>query len=185
MSKQNVSASHPKNILSRGLTGGTASHVISCSNSATNNNGPDDFDKVHELLDRENMSNKMDSWNKIDKMMKVRKLNAFADRYGKEHGCTIQEIKALKQFFSNCLDTSRLNKSKDVIYDRETQEIKDIPSLVLHPVQRNFTLRIVDKRVSTLKALAPRRKELQEKVVEEKEKVVEEKEKEEEKEETK
>ena len=151
-------------MLSGGLTGGTASHVISCSTAANDaNSGVDDFDKVHELLDRENMSNKLDSWNKIDKMMKVRKLNAFADRYSKEHNLSIQEIKALKTFFANCLDTSRLHKSKDVIYDRESQEIKDIPSLTLHPVQRNFTLRSVDmKRVSTLKALAPRRKKTEE-----------------------
>ena len=119
-----------------------------------------DVDKVHELLEKEKQNNKMDSWNKIDKMMKIRKLNAYADRYGREHGMTIQEIKTLKAFFANCLDTSRLQKSKDVVYDRETQEIRDIPSLVFHPIQRNFTLRIVDvKRVSTLKSLAPRRKE--------------------------
>ena len=125
--------------------------------------GADDVDRVHEMLEKEKQSNKMDSWNKIDKMMKVRKLNAYADRYGREHGLSIQEIKSLKAFFLNCLDTSRLSKSKDVIYDRETQEIKDLPSLVFHPVQRNFTLRILDvKRVSTLKALAPRRKKSEE-----------------------
>lgn len=119
----------------------------------------DDFDKVHELLEKEKQNNKLDSWNKIDKMMKTRKLNAYADRYGKDHHMSIQEIKALKSFFLHCLDTSRLQKSKDVVYDRETQEIKEIPSLYLHPIQRNFTLRIMDnKRVSTLKALAPKRK---------------------------
>jgi hypothetical protein len=119
----------------------------------------DDFDKVHEMLEKEKQNNKMDSWNKIDKMMKVRKLNAYADRYGREHNLSIQEIKSLKAFFVQCLDTSRLQKSKEVVYDRETQEIKEIPSLYLHPMQRNFTLRIIDnKRVSTLKALAPRRK---------------------------
>ena len=161
MSKQNTSATNTKKLMT-GITGGTASHVISCASSGTDAGNVDDFDKVHELLDRENLTNKLDSWNKIDKMMKVRKLNAFADKYGKEHSLSIQEIKALKQFFTNCLDTSRLNKSKDVIYDRDSQEIKDIPSLTMHAVQRNFTLRSVDaKRVSTLKALAPRRKEQQ------------------------
>ena len=119
----------------------------------------DDVDKAHEMLEKEKQTNKLDSWNKIDKMMKMRKLNAYADRYGREHSLSVQELKSLKAFFLNCLDTSRLSKSKDVVYDRDTQEIKDLPSLVFHPVQRNFTLRILDvKRVSTLKALAPRRK---------------------------
>lgn len=119
----------------------------------------DDVETVHEMLEKEKQTNKLDSWNKIDKMMKVRKLNAYADRYGREHSLSIQEIKLLKSNFLNWLDTSRLSKSKDVVYDRETQEIKDLPSLVFHPVQRHFTLRNLDvKRVSTLKALAPRRK---------------------------
>ena len=121
-----------------------------------------DVDKVHELLEMEKQTNKLESWNKIDKMMKIRKLNTFADRYGREHNLSIQEIKSLKAFFVTCLDTSRLQKSKDVVYDRDTQEIRDIPSLMFNAVQRNFTLRMLDiKRVSTLKSLAPRRKKME------------------------
>ena len=119
----------------------------------------DDVDKVHAMLEKEKQTNKMDSWNKIDRMMKLQKLNAFADRYGREHNMTIQELKTLKAFFATCLETTRLQKTKDVVYDRETQEIKEIPGLFLHPVQRNFTIRSVDaKRVSTLKSIAPRKK---------------------------
>jgi len=134
--------------------------LLIASGSLTPSTSADEVDKVHALLEQEKESNKMDSWNKIDKMMKLRKLNSYADRYAREHNLSIQELKALKTFFSECLNTMRLNKAKDVVYDRETQEIKHIPSLVMHPLHRNFTLRITDaKRVSTLKSLAPRRKE--------------------------
>jgi len=119
----------------------------------------DEVDRVHEMLEKEKQTNKLDSWNKIDKMMKLRKLNSYADRYARQNNLSIQELKNLKTFFSQCLDTMRLCKAKDVVYDRQTQEIKSIPSLMMNPVQRSFTLRIMDaKRVSTLKSLAPRRK---------------------------
>lgn len=119
----------------------------------------DEVDRVHEMLEKEKQTNKLDSWNKIDKMMKLRKLNSFADRYARQNNLSIQELKNLKAFFAQCLDTMRLCKAKDVVYDRESQEIKSIPSLMMNPIQRNFTLRIMDtKRVSTLKSLAPRRK---------------------------
>jgi hypothetical protein len=133
--------------------------LLIASGSLTASTSTEEVDKVHEMLEKEKQTNKLDSWNKIDKMMKLRKLNAFADRYARQNNLSIQEIKALKSFFSQCLDTMRLCKSKDVVYDRETQEIKSIPSLFMHPSHRNFTLRIMDvKRVSTLKSLAPRRK---------------------------
>jgi hypothetical protein len=130
--------------------------LLIASGSLTASTSTEEVDKVHEMLEKEKQTNKLDSWNKIDKMMKLRKLNAFADRYARQNNLSIQEIKALKSFFSQCLDTMRLCKSKDVVYDRETQEIKSIPSLFMHPSHRNFTLRIMDvKRVSTIKSLTP------------------------------
>lgn len=114
--------------------------------------------KIDELLEKEKQSNKLDSWNKLDKMTKITKLITFAEKYGQENKLAEPEIAQLKQFFIGCLDQSKLHKSKDVIYDRDSMEIREIPALFLHPVHRNFTLRITDnKRVSTLKSLAPKK----------------------------
>ena len=134
--------------------------LLIASGSLAPSTNADEEGHAFALLDQEKQSNNLDSWNKIDKMMKLRKLNSYADRYAREHNLSIHELNGLKAFFSQCLNTMRLNKAKDVVYDRETQEIKHIPSLVMNPIHRNFTLRITDaKRVSTLKSLAPRRKE--------------------------
>lgn len=114
--------------------------------------------KIDELLEKEKQSNKLDSWNKLDKMTKITKLVAFAEKYGQENKLVEPEVVQLKQFFIGCLDQSKLHKSKDVIYDRDSMEIREIPALFIHPVHRNFTLRITDnKRVSTLKSLAPKK----------------------------
>jgi hypothetical protein len=61
-------------------------------------------------------------------------------------------------FFIDCLEKSKLQKAKDVVYHKETREIISIPSLFFNVASKSFTLKIMDaKRVSTLKSLTPKR----------------------------
>ena len=56
------------------------------------------------------------------------------------------------------MDKNKLQKTKDVIYDKNTKEITNVPALHFNSQNHNFTLKIVDsKRVSTLKSLTPKR----------------------------
>ena len=129
------------------------------SQKSTENHNTTEKNKINELLEQEKLTNKTESWNKLDKMTKIQKLLAYADRYCSTQNLTQNDNELLKQFFIQCIDQSKLIKSKEIVYDRETMEIKEIPALFLHPVHRNFTLRLVDaKRVSTLKSLAPKKR---------------------------
>jgi hypothetical protein len=115
-------------------------------------------EEVDHILENETQQNKNESWNKLNKTIKLQKLNIFSEKYGNEQKYTQKEIKQLKQFFLDALERGKLQKTKEVIYDKNTQTIHDIPGLFLHPTNHNFTLRIMDtKRVSTLKSLAPKR----------------------------
>jgi hypothetical protein len=116
------------------------------------------YAKIDQLLEKEKQHNKTESWNKLDKTIKMQKLHGFAEKYGRENTLANKDIKSLKMFFSDCLEKNKLQKSKDVIYNKDSNEIQSIPSLFFHPVNRNFTLKIIDpKRVSTLKSLTPKR----------------------------
>jgi len=116
------------------------------------------YSAVDNLLEKEKLHNKTESWNKIDKTGKIQKLHSFAERYGREQGLPVKEIKNLKVFFVDCLEKLKLQKTKDVIYDKDTREITSIPALHFNTDKRSFTLRILDtKRVSTLKSLTPKR----------------------------
>lgn len=116
------------------------------------------YSAVDTILEKEKQHNKTETWNKIDKTVKIQKLHSFAERYGREQGLPVKEIKNLKVFFVECLDKAKLQKTKDVIYDKESREITSIPALHFNTDKMNFTLRIVDaKRVSTLKSLTPKR----------------------------
>ena len=112
---------------------------------------------IHNMLEKEKQNNKKESWNKLDKTMKIQKLHSFAEKYIKENSLPIKNIKTLKHFFSDSLDNSKLLKTKDVIYDKEKGEIISIPSLTMNKDTKNFTLKQCEKRVSTIKSLTPKR----------------------------
>jgi hypothetical protein len=117
---------------------------------------------IDSILEQERQHNKTESWMKLDKNIKRQLLHSYAEKYGKEHSMPVKDIKSLKMFFTNCLEKNRLNRTKDVNYNKEMQSILSIPSLHFNKVNKNFTLKIVDaKRVSTLKSLAPKKKEKQ------------------------
>jgi hypothetical protein len=106
------------------------------------------------LLEKEKNHNKTESWNKLDKTVKIQKLHAFAEKYGRENGLPMKDVKALKSFFLECLEKNKLSKTKDLVYDKESSEIQNIPSLHFHSTNHHFTLKNMDpKHVSTLKSL--------------------------------
>ena len=112
------------------------------------------LNNLEKILEKERIYNKTESWNKLDKTVKLHKLHSFSEKYGKEHHLSIHNVKTLKSFFRECLESNKLNKTKDLVYDKETNEIINIPSLHFNSNGHNFTLKIVDtKRVSTLKCL--------------------------------
>jgi len=127
-------------------------------NLNTNNSDEVNYNMIDNLLEKEKQHNKSEPWNKLDKTVKIQKLHQFAEKYGKEHGIPIKEIKSLKMFFNTCLDNNKLQKAKDVVFEKDSRDISSIPALFFNNVTHNFTLRIVDaKRVSTLKSLTPKR----------------------------
>jgi hypothetical protein len=116
------------------------------------------YNAIDEILENEKIKNKSDPWNKLDKTVKIQKLHAFAEKYGKDNGLPVKEIKSLKQFFIGCLEKQKLQKTKDVVYDKEKKELVSIPSLHFNAESHNFTLKNMDaKRVSTIKSLTPKR----------------------------
>jgi hypothetical protein len=126
--------------------------------SAISYDGESDYAAIEEMLEQEKMKNKTEAWNKLDKTQKIQKLHLFAERYGKEHSLPVKETKTLKAFFVDSLDKGKLQKTKDVNYNKETREILGIPALHFNSDTKAFTLRNLDtKRVSTLKSLTPKR----------------------------
>ena len=135
-----------------------ANLTTSPSTTTTTYTNAVNMNAIDALLENEKQKNKCDSWNKLDKTIKTQKLHAFAEKYGKEHNYPAKDVKNLKTFFVGCLEKAKLQKTKDVVYDKDTGEITSIPALFFNSINHTFTLKIVDsKRVSTLKSLTPKR----------------------------
>lgn len=116
------------------------------------------FNTIDNLLEKERQHNKNETWIKLDKIIKIQKLHQYAEKYGKDHSLPVKDIKSLKSFFLDCLEKNKLNKTKDVVYNKESKEVSAIPALYFNQTNRAFTLKIIDaKRVSTMKSLTPKR----------------------------
>ena len=108
---------------------------------------------LDQFLENEMNTNKSEPWSKLDKTIKTKKLIIFVETYKKEKELTEEEEKLLVVFLKDCLDKKKIYKVKDVLYDKETGLIKDIPALFFNKTTKHFTLKNIDKRVTTQKSL--------------------------------
>jgi hypothetical protein len=87
----------------------------------------------------------------------MRKLQDYVTVYKEDNKLSDDEGELLITFLKDCIDRKKLQRVKDVIYDKENGKIKEIPSLHYMKSNKHFTLKNLDKRVSTLKSLAPKK----------------------------
>jgi hypothetical protein len=112
---------------------------------------------LEKFLENENNDSVNEPWCKLNKTVKTKKLFMFVEFYKIQHHLTTDESDQLITFLRECIDRKRLHRVKDVIYDREKGVITDIPALCFSKSMNHFTLKNIDKRVSTLKSLAPKK----------------------------
>ena len=81
------------------------------SNTSIFSNNEMTSSNIDEMLEKEKQHNKTETWNKLDKTIKMQKLHIFSEKYGKENNLSVKEIKTLKLFFSTCLTKNKLQKN--------------------------------------------------------------------------
>jgi replication-associated recombination protein RarA len=94
-------------------------------------------------------------WNKLDKSIKINKLNTFADELKTQHDLSDDQVVQLKLLLKDKINHKHLQKTKDVVYDIPSGLIKSIPCLSYNaPV---FIFKSVE-RASPLNSLTPKNK---------------------------
>jgi hypothetical protein len=116
-----------------------------------------DLSNLEKFLEDEKINNSNEPWCKLNKTIKTKKLVEFVDQYKIEKKLDDNESNNLITFLKDCLDKKKLQRVKDVIYDKINGVVKDVPALHYIKSNKHFTLKNVDKRVSTLKSLAPKK----------------------------
>ena len=116
-----------------------------------------DISNLEKFLEEEKNNNNNEPWCKLNKTIKNKKLIDFVEIYKQEKNMDEEETNLLTTFLKDSLDKKKLLRVKDVIYDKETGLVKEIPALIYIKNSKHFTLKNIDKRISTLKSLAPKK----------------------------
>lgn len=123
--------------------------AIAAATAAAKNN----TENLDMFLDKERENIKKETWSRLDKTIKIQKLDEYVDSIVEKNNLTEEEISGLKAYLALSVDRKKLQCVKDVIYDKTTNKIKSIPCLLFNPMTRTYTLKRSEKRVSTLKSL--------------------------------
>ena len=110
---------------------------------------------IDKFLDDEKNTRSHENWNKMDKTFKIKKLYHYAEKYCLQNNHTENCTKNLKILLKSHLDKKRLNSTKEVDYNKDTQEIDNIPNLTYK--NKRFCIERTEKRISTTKSLAPKK----------------------------
>lgn len=136
-------------------------NVLKYKNIANNSNLMDNKNKPSKHTLNSILSKKYDvkdePWCKLNKTTKLVKIQQFVEIYKDKHEMNSDEENRLVIFLKDCLDKKKLQRIKDVNYDKFEGVIKDIPGLLYIKSKKHFTLKNNDKRVSTLKSLGPKK----------------------------
>jgi hypothetical protein len=116
-----------------------------------------DLSNLENFLENEKINNSNEPWCKLNKTIKIYKLLEFVNVYSSINSLQEDESKILITFLKDSLNKKKLSRVKDVIYDKTTGTVKEIPALTYIKSNKHFTLKNIDKRVSTLKSLAPKK----------------------------
>jgi hypothetical protein len=116
-----------------------------------------DLSNLDKFLESEKINNVNEPWCKLNKTVKTKKLVDFVEKYKNDNNLDNEETKLLASFLKDCIDRKKLQRVKDVVYDKTNGSIKEIPALSYTKANKHFTLKNIDKRVSTLKSLAPKK----------------------------
>ena len=114
------------------------------------------MNEITQALEQEIKLNKKETWSKLDKTVKIKKLCEFSDLYGSKNNLSVDMIVVLKTFLKTKLNQRRLVTNKDLIYDINKMMITEIPNLVM--INDTFILQRNEKRHSTVKSLTPTKK---------------------------
>jgi len=109
---------------------------------------------LEKFLEEEKNNNKNEPWCKLNKTDKTKKIIEYVETYKIENNLDQEESNLLIHFLKDCLERNKLRKVKDVVYDNISGSVKEIPSLHYIKETKHFTLKNVEKRVSTLKSLS-------------------------------
>lgn len=113
---------------------------------------------LDSFLNQEKQKQINQPWNKLGDGSKLKKINAFINDYAIKNKLNTGNKIKLYKYLKRCMERKKLQRVKDVQYSTEKGKIISIPGLLFNTKNNKFTLKNIDKKGSTLKSLAPKKK---------------------------
>lgn len=117
----------------------------------------ENLSNLESFLQEEKNNSSNEPWIKLNKTTKLIKFQEFVEKYSIENKLSQDDKLDLFKFLSTNLDRKRFLKTKEVNYDKDYGIIISIPALFYNSSNKKFTLKRSEKRISTLKSLAPKK----------------------------
>ena len=121
--------------------------------SRNNNEDVETRNAIDTILEKESNQNKKESWNKLDKTVKLKKISEYIKKYATEKQLSDAQKNLLSTCLGEAVERKRLSSVKDVVYDMEKGVITNIPNLCFNVNAHRYTLKRTDKKSSTIKSL--------------------------------
>lgn len=113
---------------------------------------------IEDFLNKEREHNQKQPWSKLGEGSKLKKISEYVDDYGVKNNLNDAEKRQLNKYLKKCMERKKLQRVKDVQYSIDTGKILSIPGLLFNKKNNKFTLKNMDKKGSTLKSLAPKKR---------------------------
>lgn len=109
-------------------------------------------EQLNNFLEKELKMNKKQSWNKLTKTEKIKKIkNYITSGLQNEYSLNDEELLLTKRYVLTLLDRKKLTKNHELDYNEETGEIEKINIIEFNSKSRKFTLNKSTKKVSSKK----------------------------------
>ena len=97
--------------------------------------------ELDKFLLEEQTANEKQSWNKLSKTERLKKIDYFIkNRFVEQHSLQEEEIENLNTFVNKLLERKKLLKSSEVFYNEEMGIIEEMPAILFNSKLRRFTL---------------------------------------------
>ena len=106
-------------------------------------------EKIKKLLHKEKKQYYKQPWNKLDNGMKINRLKHFCESEKEKNSLTDKEFESFKKLLITSCTSGKLNKSSDIVYNKEEGFIESIKILKYNEETKEYKIQYIENKKKT------------------------------------
>ena len=106
-------------------------------------------EKIKKLLNKEKKNYYNQNWNKLDNGMKINRIKLFVTSEKDKNSLNDTQTENLKKLLINACTSGKLNKSSDIVYNKEEGLIENIKILKYSEEKKEYKLHFNENKKKT------------------------------------